>query len=916
MLQTGPHPSPSLPAAADRALTDATSQVRAILRRSLIEVTRDQLPDAATLLDGHRPINRVARGERFLALQLLGTWHQLLAIAREFEAVQKRRATERAGDAADIGGSFAEVLGSMTRSGASASEIEAAIRRLRVGPTMTAHPTETKRVTVLANHRRIYRRLTDLLARQWAPREEEAHVQALTSEIELLWLTGELRLEKPTVAQEVAWGLYFFGEVLYDAVPTLHDTLNHALRRVSCDPAPGPFLRFSSWIGGDRDGNPHVTAEVTRAALGEYRLAALRSYQPVLEQMCHDLSLSLSVAEVGQGVLGVIAQQLDLCGRAAETTRWHNAAEPFRQGATALLIRLNASLDADAGRPTEAVPFRSAREFLSVVAALDAGLMAVGAQNTSARRTRPLMRRIETFGFHTASLDIRQNATVTNRTVAAVLRARGQDVPAIGSPDWSRAITHALHHDTALDRATLTELPEEAAETLDLFRLMAETRARERDAIGAFILSMTTSADDILGVYLLARWTATAEDAAQDAPLQIRVVPLLETIEDLRAATNILDTLFANRTVRRAIRDHGDTQEIMLGYSDSNKDGGFLTSNWELSKAQTAVQRVAARHRIAVSFFHGRGGSVSRGGAPAGRAIAAQPERTVNGRLRVTEQGEIVSAKFANRGTALGNLEFLTAAVLRHTLERSDDRQSSETPEFNEAMAALAGLAQVKYLDLTGTAGFIDYFNAASPVEELALLKIGSRPAKRFGTGIRYLADLRAIPWVFAWSQNRHMLTGWYGIGSALSSFTRVRGENGLDLLRRMFERSRLFRLVIDEAEKVLFQADMAIARAYAGLVQDAAVRDAVFSKVEQEYDLTRNMILSVTGGHDLSRRFPNYRAQADAVRPQMIGVHRLQIDLLDRVRRAGGADAADPVDVDSLLMSIHVISSGLGWTG
>ncbi|MCF7700370.1 phosphoenolpyruvate carboxylase [Loktanella sp. M215] len=915
MLQTKTRAPAPRTDATDPAPSGDASGVRAILKRSLIAVTQGQIPDVARLLDGHTPINLVARSDRFLALQLLGTWHQLLAIAREFEAVQQRRTTERAGEAADIAGSFAEVLGRVAQSGASAATVNAAVRRLRVGPTMTAHPTETKRVTVLANHRRIYRRLTDLLGRSWAPREEDAHLQALTSEIELLWLTGELRLEKPTVAQEVAWGLYFFGEVLYDAVPTLHEMLTDALRRLSYDATPGAFLRFSSWIGGDRDGNPHVTADVTRAALRAYRRAALASYRPVLDQMCHDLSLSLSVADVPQPLLAMVAEQLDLCGPAADTTRWHNAAEPFRQGATALLIRLNATIAADAGETPQATPFRNAREFLTAVTALDAGLLAVGAQNTSARRTRPLMRRIETFGFHTVSLDIRQNATVINRTVAAVLRARGEVVPDEGSPAWSQVIAHVLQHDTALDMDT-ADLPEEAVETLDLFRLMAETRARERGAIGAFILSMTTSADDILAVYLLARWTATAADAAQDAPLHIEVVPLLETIDDLRAATDILETLFANRTVRRAIRDHGDAQEIMLGYSDSNKDGGFLTSNWELSKAQTAVQRIGARHRIAISFFHGRGGSVSRGGAPAGRAIAAQPEGTVDGRLRVTEQGEIVSAKFANRGTALGNLEFLTAAVLRHTLEQPTDRRSSDSPEFNEALAALAGLSQVKYLDLTGTQGFIDYFNAASPVEELALLKIGSRPAKRFGTGVRDLSDLRAIPWVFAWSQNRHMLTGWYGIGSALSSFTRVRGDDGLDLLRRMFERSRLFRLVIDEAEKVLFQADMAIARAYAGLVQDDAVRDAVFAKIEREYDLTRNMILAVTGGGDLSRRFPDYRAQADAIRPQMIGVHRMQIDLLDRVRRAGGADSADPADVDSLLMSIHVISSGLGWTG
>ena len=902
-----------LPDIADRP---DLSNLRAVLKSCLIQVTRQQIPDVVQLLDGVRTLDRVAPEDRFGALQVLGTWHQLLAIAREFDAVQNRRAAERAGSAADIDGSFAEVLSQAARSGADPEKVSDTLRRLRVVPTMTAHPTETKRVTVLENHRRIYRRLTDLVGRNWAPREEQAYLDALTAEIELLWLTGELRLEKPTVPQEVAWGLYFFGEVLYNAVPALHDTLSHALRDFPADVTPGPFLRFSSWIGGDRDGNPHVTADVTRAALAEYRRAALASYRTALAEMGRDLSLSLSVADVPDDFLNEVSNQLNLCAAAADHTREHNSAEPFRQCATALLLRLDATLAADRGEKTLAQPFRNAQEFRQVVAHMHEALRKVGAMQTAARRTGPLLRRIETFGFHTVSLDIRQNATVINRTVAAVLKARGDTVPEENTPEWSAALNDALLHDAPLDRTALGELPAEAAETLDLFSLMAETRARERRAIGAFILSMTTSAADIMACYLLARWTLPDEAAAQDTPLPVEVVPLLETIDDLRAGTDILETLFSNRTVRRAIRENGDVQEIMLGYSDSNKDGGFFTSNWELSKAQTAVRRIGQKHRISVSFFHGRGGSVSRGGAPAGRAIAAQPEGTVDGRLRVTEQGEIVSAKFANRGTALGNLEFLAAAVLRHTLESPTARQSSDAPEFNEALEALSGLSQVKYLDLVGSDGFIDYFHEASPVDELALLKIGSRPAKRFGTAPRDLGDLRAIPWVFAWSQNRHMMTGWYGIGSALSSFTRVRGDDGLDLLRRMFERSRLFRLVVDEAEKVLFQADMEIARAYAGLVRDGAHRDAIFAKIEAEHDLTRNMLLSVTGERSLAARFPEFRALAEAIRPQMNGVHRMQIDLLDKVRGAGGAAEADPTDVDGLLMSIHVISSGLGWTG
>ncbi|MFD1341164.1 phosphoenolpyruvate carboxylase [Litorisediminicola beolgyonensis] len=891
---------------------DATN-VRDILLDCLVSTVGDKVSDLARILAGRRAIDTIPTEQRFLALQAMGAWHQLLAIAREFEAVHARRALERSGGPADIPGSFANVIDTAVARGTSPEAMAKALERLDVAPTMTAHPTETKRVTVLEIHRRIYRRLTELLSRAWAPSEETAYYDALCAEVELLWLTGELRLEKPSVSQEVAWGIYFFREVLFNAVPALFDSLGHALSSAYSDQPAPRFLRFSSWIGGDRDGNPHVTADITGAALAEYRLAAVSSFLPDLRALCRDLSLSLSVAEVPETFRSAVDAQLALCGEAADHIRVHNSAEPFRQFASALLMRLEATLQSDPA-PGAVRPFANAREFQDLLQILDAALLAAKAPANARRRTRPLVQRAEVFGFHGVSLDIRQNATVINRTVAAVLEARGlSPCPAPNTPEWSDALRDALATDGPLETAQLIDLTEEAQETLALFRLISEQRARERASIGAFILSMTTSAEDILAVYLIARW-CTPRDGSVAATTPPNVVPLLETIDDLRAATEILDTLFKNRTVRRAIRENGDVQEVMLGYSDSNKDGGFLTSNWELSKAQTALQRVAERHRVQIGFFHGRGGSVSRGGAPAGRAIAAQPDGTVNGRLRVTEQGEIVSAKFANRGTALANLEYLSAAVLGHSLRAAHGR--SDAPEFNEALEALSGLSQVRYLDLVRTDGFIDYFHEASPVEELALLKIGSRPAKRFSKGKRDLGDLRAIPWVFAWSQNRHMITGWYGIGSALSSFTRVRGEDGLDLLRRMFERSKLFRLVIDEAEKLITQADMEIARDYAALVVDPDARDRVFAKIEAEHALTRNMILAVTGETDLALRFPLFREETERMRAQMTGLHRMQAQLLGRVRDAGGPDAARRDDVDALLMSIHVISSGLGWTG
>lgn len=905
---------PESKAPEDTLVVDLASDqsTRDILQAILSEVAGDSVSDLSVVLSGERSICDVPRTERFSALQALGTWHQLLAIAREFETVRVRRSLEQTGGSRTIPGSFAQVISRAETNGLPRKTLIDALGALDVCPTMTAHPTETKRVTVLEIHRRIYRRLTDLLGRSWAPREKLSYLNALKAEVELLWLTGELRLEKPTVEQEVEWGLYFFREVLFNCVPELSDTLNNALAHHYPDVTPGPFLHFSSWIGGDRDGNPHVTPVVTKQTLSRYRETALKSYRPDLVSLCRDLSISLNVSQVPQVFLTQVGALLDTCGPAADAARNRNSEEPFRQFATALLMRLDATIAADNGDFSTVKPFKTAREFEDWLSVMDQALRTCGAKANARRKTTPLLQRVRTFGFHGVTMDIRQNATVINRTLKQVFEARHvAPCPDPGTSEWTTLLQTALADTAEFDRSALTGVDDEANETLDLFALISKERAADKRRIGTFILSMTTSAEDILAVYLLEKWMGQGQLTSA-----LAVVPLLETIDDLRAATDILDQLFSNRIVRRAIRENGDRQEVMLGYSDSNKDGGFFTSNWELSKAQTALSRVANRHRVQLSFFHGRGGSVSRGGAPTGRAIAAQPHDTVNGKLRVTEQGEIVSAKFANRGTALANLEYLTAAVLDHTLHENQKRLSADAPEFREALEALSGLAQLKYVDLIHSDGFLDYFYESSPVEELALLKIGSRPAKRFSKGARDLGDLRAIPWVFAWSQNRHMITGWYGIGSALEAFIDVRGRHGLATLRKMYERSNLFRLIMDESEKLLLQSDMEIAALYASLVSDSGTRDAVFEKIQIEHKLTQSMITSITEETSLAERFPTFRDKLMAARPQMVGLHQLQVDLLAKVRAAGGADQAEKEDVDALLMSIHVISGGLGWTG
>ncbi|TGQ69496.1 phosphoenolpyruvate carboxylase [Mesorhizobium sp. M00.F.Ca.ET.186.01.1.1] len=878
---------------------------RSLLLRLLLQVASAREPEIAAVLSGRRSLASLGAEQRIPALQASGVWFQLLAIADELLAMRARRELEQGAGVDDVPGSFASAIAQMAANGHSAGEVQARLDDLCVGPTMTAHPTEAKRVTVLEIHRRIYRKLTELDQPRWAPRERDLLVADLESEIELLWMTGELRLERPTVEREIAWGLHFFREVIFEATPQLYGKLQGAFERhYPGEPIRIPsFMRYASWIGGDRDGNPNVTAAVTAHAMAEYRNTAIGWYLAQVQRLVTVLSASSNVIDVPASFKPVLQTALDRSGQAAEIAA-RNPDEPLRQFASALLARLEATRDGGAAAYLSAEPFRADLNALSSV------LEAIGGRAVARRFVQPLLWQVGSFGFRTVSLDVRQNSTVVNRVLAELFALTDPADPvAAGTPQWSARIRKAISEGERLEIDS-GRLSPEASELLSTFSVIAKPSS-DADAVGSFVLSMTRSVDDLLAVYLLAQHCGLST-APNGGTIRLRIVPLFETIADLQAAPGILNGLLDVSLVRRTVRDFGARQEIMLGYSDSNKDGGFLASNWELAKAQKRLAAVGRKHKVRISFFHGRGGSVSRGGAPTGRAIAAQPQGTVAGTMRVTEQGEVVSSKFANRGTGLNQLEILAAAVLAHSAGSPGDAETKQTPEFDEALEALAGMSQASYATLMAEPGFLDYFNQASPVAELALLKMGSRPDRRFGA--KGIADLRAIPWVFAWSQNRHLLTGWYGIGSALSSFVTVRGEAGRELLAHMFEHSRFFRLIVDEAEKTLYQADMEIARLYAGLVSDRDAAQRIYARIAAEYELTRRLIGDLTGG-DLSARFPMFKRRCDSLRRQMDDIHRLQVDLLREVRKnAGTADQKRATD--ALLVSINCISAGLGWTG
>jgi len=863
-------------------------------------------------LDPQAPPELVAR-----AIQAQGMWFQLLSIAEQNAAMRQRRQSEVERGYDQLRGTFAQVVSAAARGGVAADEMRAVIANLRVRPVITAHPTEAKRVTVLEKHRRIYRRLVDLEAPRWTPRERRALVENLRTEIELLWLTGELRLEKPTVEQELAWGLYFVHENLFEVVPDLVDKLERALRQAYPTERwhVPPFFQFGSWIGGDRDGNPLVTNDVTRRALCENRIASLRRYRQRIADLLRALSVTERAAPIAPAFREALARELAASGD-AERIQQRNRGEVYRQFVTCMLRKLDATLTSAERRETapETTAYRTADELIADLRTLEDGLVAARGERAADLLVRPVRREVEAFRFSTFRLDVRDNSPRVNGALAALWRARNSgDPPSPASPEWRTWLQSELAHPLR-PLADRPAPPPEALETIGLFRLIREVReCLDREAVGTFILSMTHDVADILGVYLLAKQAGLFADAAGVESCTLPIVPLFESIDDLRRAPEIVRDLLQVPLVRRTVRAQGGVFEVMIGYSDSNKDGGFLASNWELAKAQLRLTRLGRECGVPIAFFHGRGGSVSRGGAPTGRAIAAQPAGSIQGRLRLTEQGEVVSFKYANRGTAAYQTELLAASVLEHSLKSEREQALVPTTEFDEAMEALSGAAHAAYRRLVEHPRLVDYFQAASPVEEIALLNIGSRPARR--TGIRTLADLRAIPWVFAWTQNRHFIPGWYGLGTGLATFLDVRGSRGETLLKRMFSDFRLFRLIMDEVEKTLAYVDLELARGYAELVADPWLRQEIFSLVTDEYHRTVAVVRRLTGGTALADRFPRFRQRLANRLPTLNQVNRQQIDLLRR-HRATAADKPLEDELAALLLSINCIAAGFGTTG
>ncbi len=813
----------------------------------------------------------------------------LLNIAEDVHQNRRRREHARAGSPRRAG-SFSHALERAQRAGVSAERILGWFSRARVSPVLTAHPTEVQRQSVLDAEREIAR----LLASHSDPAAREA---ALRRQMLQLWLTAMLRLSRLAVADEIANALNYFRLTFLPELPRLYAEIETALAArldLAAPPSLPPFLTVGTWIGGDRDGNPFVSAAMLETALAQQARLALTHYLEETNQLGKELALSTRIRAAPPEVIALAAASGD------ESP--YRRDEPYRRAVSGIYARLAATLEKLSGaRPAvpplaSRPPYASDAEFAAELDVLDRGLRAQGAGLLADGRLAMLRRQAGVFGFHLAAIDLRQSSEEHEAVVAELLARAGvaPDYAALPEARRVRLLATELEGPRPLRSPHLEYSPRVAAE-LAVFE--AAARAQQRfgaRAIEHAIISRCQSVSDLLEAGVLLREAGLLVPGA----LKLDVIPLFESIADLERCGEIVDEALSLPVYRGWVRLRGDAQEVMLGYSDSNKDGGYLASSWALYKATRELMRVCRAHGVRLRLFHGRGGTIGRGGGPSYEAILAQPEGSVDGALRLTEQGEVIASKYADPETGRRNLETLAAGALEASLAAHEGPLALDDLD---AMEALARHAYDAYRELVDAPEFMTYFRAATPIGEIAELNIGSRPASRKPGG--RLEDLRAIPWVFGWSQSRLMIPGWYGFGAAVERWA-GRDPARAAALSAMHARWPFFRSVLSNLDMVLAKTDLGIASRYAELVPDAEIRNAVFSKIEREWHLARKWLAAITGTGELLADNPTLARSIRNRFPYLDPLNHLQVELIRRYR-AGDTD-------ERLKRAIHLTINGV----
>ena len=859
-------------------------------------------------------------GEQTVSVIRAFTYFSHLAnLAEDRHHIRRRAVHDRAGDVQE--GSLAMTLQRLKKAGVTHAQVIETLAHSHISPVLTAHPTEVQRKSILDAERAIAHLLTE--GEDLLPREQEDNELQLRARVTQLWQTRLLRFTKLTVADEIENALSYYQATFLSQIPRIYRDLEDGLGERSV----APFLRMGQWIGGDRDGNPNVTAQTLELALNSQADMVLRHHLTQVHLLGAELSVSAMLASVSPAMQALAARSPD--------QNAHRQDEPYRRALTGMYARLAATLKAltggEAARHAVAPqdPYTSADELLADLRTIEASLVAHHGAALARARLRPLIRTVEVFGFHLATVDLRQSSDKHEEVVAELLAtARIEANYSALAEEDKRAVLLRQLNDARPLRVPGAGYSAHTQGELAIFE--AARLGRERlgaQAIRHAIISHTETVSDLLEVLLLQKECGLARGLlSENMVADLIVVPLFETIEDLRNAAPIMRDYYAlpgmRAVVHRGAADGYSEQDIMLGYSDSNKDGGIFTSNWELYRAEIALVELfdalnqGQEKSIRLRMFHGRGGTVGRGGGPSYQAILAQPPGTVRGQIRLTEQGEVIGSKYANPEIGRRNLETLVAATLEATLLQPTRNAPAA---FLQAADLLSGQSMAAYRALVyETPGFADYFFAATPIREIAELNIGSRPASRKAT--QKIEDLRAIPWGFSWGQCRLTLPGWYGFGSAVQAFLNSGGEQGVaqqkGLLQKMFKQWPFFSTLLSNMDMVLAKSDLALASRYSELVPDKRLRNKVFGAIEAEWQRTADALALITGE---KQRLVNNASLQRSMRhrfPYIDPLHHLQVELVRRYR--AGENQADRDDKvrRGIHISINGISAGLRNTG
>lgn len=831
-------------------------------------------------------------------------YFQLVNIAEQNHRLRRRREYELSTGTGPQRASLQKAFADMKVTGVSADRLEGLIHQLGVELVLTAHPTEAMRRSVLDKHYEIAKLLEKLDNPLLTSRELTEWERRLRAVIVSLWQTRLVRKDKITPLDEVRNGLYFLDEILFDALPSVHLEMEQRLQ----ENYPGrdwhvpSFLRFGSWMGGDRDGNPNVTADITWETLKLHCDLALRKYEERVSELANHLSQSVAMVDVSPLLLDSLGE-------------FREADEPYRAKIDQILLRLAETRLRFEGGETS-VHYEGPTEFLRDIRIIESSLRQNQAADIADVIVLPLILQIELFGFHMATLDIRQHSEVHERALQELYRAGNLgEYGCLSEEEKIDSLTERLNDPRPL-ASPFIPLSEEATETVKVF----ETIRRGQDWFGElciqnYLISMTAGTSDMLEVLLLAKERGLYHvDTDGSVTSRLNVVPLFETIEDLRDAPRMVRALFSNSAYRRHLEARGNRQEIMLGYSDSNKDGGYLTANWELYRCQKAIYEVAKEYGVELKFFHGRGGALGRGGGPLERSILAQPPEALQGKVKITEQGEVISQRYSHPGIAERSLESAVSAVLVASLGVQTEKMQRAEKRWCEIMEGISQASLEKYQKFVyGTKGFLEYFQQVTPIAEIGLLNIGSRPSKRKDSP--KIQELRAIPWVFSWTQNRHLLPAWYGAGTAFEAFLES-NQDARTELQRMYRHWPFFQALIDNLQMALAKTDMLIASEYTKLAEDQESANRIFAEISGEYGRIKRMVLIITHEGEILSNSPVIRESIRLRNPYVDPLSFFQVLLLGELRKKKQAD--EPYDdyLTEVLHTINGIAAGLRNTG